>query len=215
VRGFLRTRFPRPECDKGTAWSLTAEQVAAVRQTFAGGQARSPSDTQRHLGIGQSEASLSQAGRTTTNGSGKATFRVPSVHNLTSQGWSVPVGADTASKEQGDDLVATRGGETMVVEVKGYPSRGYADPKRAAEVKRTSPTSQAHHWFAQAMLRTTRTMDRRPPVTVGDGIPDRPRFLDLLAQTWSAISLLGIKVFLVHEDGSVSTYAGPKGGGSA
>jgi hypothetical protein len=127
----------------------------------------------------------------------------------------VPVGADTASKEQGDDLVATRGGETMVVEVKGYPSRGYADPKRAAEVKRTSPTSQAHHWFAQAMLRTTRTMDRRPPVTVAMAFPDRPRFLDLLAQTWSAISLLGIKVFLVHEDGSVSTYAGPKGGGSA
>lgn len=34
-------------------------------------------------------------------------------------------------------------GQTAGVEVKGFPGCGYADPARAGEVKRTSPSTQA------------------------------------------------------------------------
>lgn len=128
---------------------------------------------------------------------------------LLARGWTIPREADTASKEPGDDLVATRDGVAMVVEVKGYPSDAYADPKRAGETKRTSPTNQADHWFAQAILRSMRTIDRQPPVTVAMAFPSKPRYRSLLAQTWTAISRLGITVFLVNEDRSVHQYDGP------
>jgi hypothetical protein len=128
---------------------------------------------------------------------------------LLAGGWEVPTEADTASKEPGDDMVAIRDGVTMVVEVKGYPSEGYADPRRSGEVRPTSPTSQAHHWLAQAILRSMRTIGRQPPVTVAMAFPSKPRYQGLLEEIWTAISSLGIIVFLVNEHGSVVVYNGP------
>ena len=62
---------------------------------------------------------------------------------LVSDGWRILSVANTATKEHGIDVIAARDGQTVGVEVKGFPSRGYADPTRSSEVKRTSPSTQA------------------------------------------------------------------------
>jgi hypothetical protein len=58
---------------------------------------------------------------------------------LLDDGWHLEQVADTATRERGTDVVARRDGKRVHVEVKGWPSRLYADPSRQAEVKRTKP----------------------------------------------------------------------------
>jgi hypothetical protein len=208
VRAFLRARHPRSDYDHGARWDLTADQVIEVRARFstrAGGRLDPPAQRTptRTVRPGRS-ASGSYHDKWIWEGNVQRTMRA----YLLTRGWTILREADTASKEPGDDLVATRDGVTMVVEVKGYPSHGYADPRRAGEVKRTSPTNQADHWFAQAILRCMTTIDRQPPVTVAVAFPSKPRYRSLLARTWTAIWRLGIAVFLVNEDLSVHQYKG-------
>ena len=57
---------------------------------------------------------------------------------LVSDGWRILSVANTATKEHGIDVIA-RDGQTVGVEVKGFPSRGYADPTRSGEVKPHEP----------------------------------------------------------------------------
>jgi hypothetical protein len=86
---------------------------------------------------------------------------------LVHEGWSLTQVVDTASKQQGTDIVAERAGSRMHVEVKGFPSTSYADPRRAGETKPTAPALQANHWYAGRSLRcfgfarSTRTKERR------------------------------------------------------
>lgn len=87
------------------------------------------------------------------------------VAHLAAQGWRILSVADTASRQHGIDVVAAHpdGGRTGVgIEVKGYPSRHYADPARAGEAKRTQPSTQAGHWYGQAVLAAMRLPHSRP-----------------------------------------------------
>ncbi|MEC5291429.1 hypothetical protein VSX64_12505 [Aurantimonas sp. C2-6-R+9] len=59
--------------------------------------------------------------------------------HLEREGWEIVRMADTRLKERGVDLQASKGGRTLLVEVKGYPLKGYSDPRRAGEIK---PTAQ-------------------------------------------------------------------------
>ncbi|RSM48482.1 hypothetical protein DMB66_46210, partial [Actinoplanes sp. ATCC 53533] len=67
--------------------------------------------------------------------------------------WLITATADTATKAPGVDVLAIKGNRQLGAEVKGWPSTGYADPRRAAEVKRTQPSTQAGHWFSQALCK--------------------------------------------------------------
>ena len=71
---------------------------------------------------------------------------------LSNEGWTILSRADTYSKQQGVDIHAHRKSATLLVEVKGYPSVRYRDPRRADEQKRTNPTLQAQHWYSHALL---------------------------------------------------------------
>jgi len=66
------------------------------------------------------------------------------VRHLAELGAIVQSVADTATKARGTDVVATLGGRHVHIEVKGWPSTSYADPRRASEIKRTQPTLQAN-----------------------------------------------------------------------
>jgi len=55
---------------------------------------------------------------------------------LVARGYRVLSVANTATKEHGIDVIASRDGATVGVEVKGYPTRNYADPARASERKK-------------------------------------------------------------------------------
>lgn len=61
---------------------------------------------------------------------------------LEGDGWSITHAVDTASRERGKDVEATRAGATLWVTVKGYPE----------STPRTTPSTQARHWFSAALF---------------------------------------------------------------
>ncbi len=120
---------------------------------------------------------------------------------LGADGWRIVSVADTATRERGVDVVASRGNLTVGVEVKGFPSRTYADPARAGEAKRTSPSTQASHWFAQAVLAAMRLRAREPRWRSIIALPDFPRYRDLHAETVGSLAAAQIEVWWVDQAG--------------
>lgn len=127
---------------------------------------------------------------------------------LVAQGWMIESTADTASRERGIDLIATKGARRLAVEVKGYPGTVYARGERAGQPKPTAPTTQARHWFAQALLMAVLVGGSGEYADVALAFPDMPRFRDLIARSEWALRRLGIRVFLVGEAGDVEEPLG-------
>ncbi|MFI5485653.1 hypothetical protein [Micromonospora echinaurantiaca] len=125
---------------------------------------------------------------------------------LEEQGWRLLQVADTATKQQGTDVVAERAGQRLHVEVKGYPSKTYADPRRAGEVKPTPPTLQAKHWYADALVKVLRLREKHSGDQVAMAFPDAPRYRSLLAETAGTLRTMRIDVFLVTVDGQVGLW---------
>lgn len=134
----------------------------------------------------------------------EANVQAAVVAALAAAGWRILSVANTATKERGIDVVATSGGATAGVEVKGYPSRNYADPTRAGETKKTAPSNQAGHWFAQAALAAMRLRGKEPQWRSVIALPDFSRYRDLYADTVGSLDAAAIEVWWVQEDGTVS-----------
>jgi hypothetical protein len=129
---------------------------------------------------------------------------------LVSSDWHLDRVMNTATKERGTDIEATGPAGRLHVEVKGYPSKSYADPRRAGEVKPTKPALQAKHWFADALLKTVRLRDAHPDEHIAMAFPDFPRYRSLLDDTRRGLTALRIGVFLVTSDGSVTIQDRPE-----
>ena len=125
------------------------------------------------------------------------------VTNLAGQGWQINRVADTATKEHGIDVLAVRDGRTLAVEVKGYPGKGYADPRRAGETKPTAPAVQARHWYAQAILKAMLTHSDHPDFDIAIALPDVPTYRALGARTKSSLDRLDIPLLFVTMDGQI------------
>lgn len=125
--------------------------------------------------------------------------------HLRETGWHIVSKADTASKQRGIDLHAERHGVQLLVEAKGYPSKGYRDPARAHEIKPTTQSNQAQHWFSHALLKVMRLQTEFPMAIIAIAIPDFPRYRTLLRETESAIRKLGVSVLIALEKGGVET----------
>ena len=79
------------------------------------------------------------------------------VEFLKSQGASVHASTDTASREQGKDIVAVDPeGQTIWITVKGFPEK--------------SRNVQTRHWFAGALLDLARYRDKSRNACFGDGL---------------------------------------------
>jgi hypothetical protein len=128
---------------------------------------------------------------------------------LRREGWIVTAESNTAIRARGDDIAAIRDGRQLVVEVKGYPSVGYRDPRRAGEVKRTNPTLQAKHWFADALLKLVRIRSMRSELAAAMALPDAPRYRSLIGETLEPLRRLEIGVFVVTPDGRVEVVLEP------
>ena len=120
---------------------------------------------------------------------------------LADHGWEVTAVADTASKAHGVDVLAERGDRHLGAEVKGWPSTGYADPRRAEEVKPTQPTTQAVHWFSQAVMKSLMLLDCHPGLESLVVLPAYPRYRDLASRTRTGRTLAGVHVVLLGSDG--------------
>lgn len=121
-------------------------------------------------------------------------------------GWHVRQVADTHSKEQGVDVVASRDGKELLVEAKGYPSTQYRDPRRAGEKKPTNPTNQAQQWYSHALLKALRLQENNPAALVALAFPDFPRYRTLFVDTKTGLQRLGVAVLFVAENGAVDCF---------
>jgi hypothetical protein len=124
---------------------------------------------------------------------------------LTAHGWSLRSVADTASKQRGVDVLADKAQRRLGAEVKGWPSRGYADPRRAEEAKRTQPTTQASHWFAQALMKAVMLRDSHDDHESLVVLPDHRRYRDLAAKTRTGRAGAAVHVVLLEDDGAFSS----------
>lgn len=125
---------------------------------------------------------------------------------LAQEGWTIVGKADTHSKERGVDIQARRGGQTLLLEAKGYPSTNYRDPRRAGEVKPTNPTNQAQQWYSHALLKVMRLQTKHPEALVALGLPEFPRYRALFEETRGGLAKLGVAMLTVRADGSVATW---------
>jgi hypothetical protein len=98
------------------------------------------------------------------------------IRHLLREGWQIVRSADTVRRERGIDIEATRGTQTAAIEVKGFPGRNYADPRRAGEKKRTQPSTQAKGWYGRAILAAMIVRTQRPDVRAVIAFPDFPRY---------------------------------------
>lgn len=121
---------------------------------------------------------------------------------LREHGWSITSAADTVTKAPGVDVLAIKGERRLGAEVKGWPSAGYADPRRAAEAKRTRPSNQAGHWFSQALLKAMMLLDSHPGHESLMVLPDYPRYRDLAERTRTGRRAANIHVIVLARDGA-------------
>ena len=124
---------------------------------------------------------------------------------LHSHGWLVTAMADTATKAPGVDVLARRAERRLGAEVKGFPSVGYADPRRAAETKKTQPSTQAGHWFSQALMKAMMLLDSHPGHESLIVLPDHPRYHDLARRTRRGRVAAEVHVVFVSADGSAGS----------
>jgi hypothetical protein len=122
---------------------------------------------------------------------------------LANEGWQIQRVANTAMKEQGIDVLATRGDRTLAVEVKGYPGRRYSDPRRAGETKPTLPSTQARHWYAQAILKAMLLCSEHPIYEIAIALPDVPTYRSLHRRTREGLQRLDVTIFFIDNNGHV------------
>lgn len=125
---------------------------------------------------------------------------------LAAEEWTIRRVADTASRMPGIDIMATKGGQWLGIEVKGYPSRRYARGPTRGHPKLTRPAQQAHHWYASAMLAALRAKHAMPNIEVRLAFPLVGTYLALFIETRAALRQLRIGVYFVSEDGRVEAY---------
>lgn len=110
---------------------------------------------------------------------------------------------DTGSKASGPDIQAQRGTERLLIEAKGWPSDKYVDGDRAGQKKRTNPSTQAKHWFGEALLTIIRRREAHPQWQLAIALPDYPTYRVILEDTRWALTVLGISVFMISSDRNI------------
>lgn len=129
------------------------------------------------------------------------------IEHLRREGWEILRSADTARRERGVDIEATRGTETVAIEVKGFPGLHYADPRRAGERKKSQPSTQAKIWYGSAILAAMILRTRRPGVRAVMAFPDFPRYRELYRQTAGQLLKCEIELWWVTREGNVTVAA--------
>lgn len=86
---------------------------------------------------------------------------------------------------------------------RGSPAAATPTPARAGEIKRTSPSTQAGHWYSQAVLAAMRLRSKEPAWRSVIALPDFSRYRDLYAETSGSLAAAQIDVWWVDQTGEV------------
>lgn len=115
------------------------------------------------------------------------------ITHLKAKGYNILRAANTASKEQGKDIEAFDKGVALWVTVKGYPNG----------TPRTRPSTQAGHWFKQAMFDILVWHGESPDAKLGLALPDFPRYRKLAEKVAWFQSIARFTYYWVHSDASI------------
>ena len=124
--------------------------------------------------------------------------------HLTDTGWRVTSTADTESREPGIDLIATRDGRWLAIEVKSFPTTTYEHGERRGQPKPTQPANQARQWFSHALLSMMLLRHKRPDAEIAIALPSFDTYRRLIERTETSFRLLGFGVYVVSQDGSAT-----------
>lgn len=125
------------------------------------------------------------------------------VDALLDRGWQVHAARNTDKREPGIDVIAERGGRMLGVEVKGYPTTGYADARRAGETKKARPEGQAWNWYSKAILAAMTLRSRHPDWVSAIVLPVTSRYVELYEATKGSLSAARIQVWWIDPSGEL------------
>lgn len=113
------------------------------------------------------------------------------VAHLAAGGWTILHTSDTSRRERGDDILAERAGQRLLVEVKGW--------------RTANPSAQAFIAFGEGLAKLT-IRGAEPGLRLAMALPDKPRYRVFLGEASWALKRLDITVYLVTAEGSVEIW---------
>jgi len=123
------------------------------------------------------------------------------VRYLVSEKWEILTESNTATREQGKDIVAIKNGKELWVSVKGWPEK--------------SPNMQARHWFAGALFDLVLYKDLNPAVRLAIGIPaGYSTYQNLVGRVLWLRKNLPFEIITVSEQGAVNVLEIPSSNGA-
>jgi hypothetical protein len=119
------------------------------------------------------------------------------VAHLRADGWQIE--STALATEHGDDIVATRNGDRIVVEAKGEGS----SKAHTSRYGKPFNQGQARTHVGVAVLRSLRVVSEGVSIA-GIALPDVPSHRREVDRVAVALSKVGVLVFWVTQDGEVS-----------
>lgn len=111
--------------------------------------------------------------------------------------------------EHGEDIIASKDGVKLIVEVKGYPTEFLTNGKNKGQKKRTNPKQQAEHWLSKAIFTLMRSYSKHKgdKMEIAFGLPKHPRYNELVAMVkpFFVDSRIPLTVFWVDDLKVVTT----------
>jgi hypothetical protein len=140
----------------------------------------------------------SQTGPPLKSGGGKpwcweGNVQATVVRYLATQDYIIRSVADTASRKPGKDIVAERKGKPIWITVKGYPEG----------TSKTHPSTQAGHWFKQAVFDIIEYRGESEIAELGIALPDFPRYRSLAQRINWFQPVAEFAYYWVRESGEV------------
>ena len=124
-------------------------------------------------------------------------------------GWIFVSKANTATRQAGVDLHMKKGDAELMIEAKGYPSTTYQRGPKQGMPKPTSPSTQARHWYAEAILCAMLRQHDHPNLIVAIAFPEKPVFTAIVERTKESLKKLDLRVLFVSEAGGVQLVGDP------
>ena len=113
---------------------------------------------------------------------------------LETQGYTVLQASNTANHQHGKDIVARGSSGPLWVTVKGYPRR----------TERTQPTTQAGHWFKDALFDIIAYRQESQSAELMMALPDFPRYRRLTKKIAWLQAAAHFSYVWVSENGEIS-----------
>jgi hypothetical protein len=114
---------------------------------------------------------------------------------LRGAGFQIKSFADTASKQQGKDVIAVApSGETLWISVKGYP---------VGTIK-TNPHTQARHWFAHALFDLILWRGEDSSVSLALALPQKDTYRKLASRANWFLATTRNCIYWVDQEGTVT-----------